>query len=358
MAEQDGALRMDLHLCNTYRHLLMSLATIAAAARPALVIYLEDEVAIPAPLRARLAAACPQASFLFTRDADQIAAFAFWPAALPALLRRNLGGRLGLQRPANWQPPLLAGRRFATGYLYHSGFFLSKAVASLCQRVVLRESGLNNYTTLHVPPLKALLRLCTGLPARQQIWGEEPWIDQLEMSHPEQLPAKLRSKAQRLTFGDVMDALPAASAHRIAAAFLTEFPSLAPEGKTALLLTQPLGMAGLCSPAEKQALYADLAARLVAAGYQLYVKPHPLEQSEPALLLPGARLLPAAFPVEAWPYLAAQKFDIAVALYSAALLAGGRDFAHLRLQLLPAEAFNAAGTPRWKGLIDAAWPHP
>lgn len=363
MSEQDdkaqdisrtNLVRTDLHLCNNYRHLLISLANISATDRPATVIYLEDVLPIPADLRVRLATACPQAEFIFTNDADQITAFARLPTALPAILRRNLslGGRFGMQRPHTWQPPFLSKKSFATGYLYHAGFFLSKAVAGLCDQVVLRESGLNNYAPIAVPPLKAMLRRLNGLPPHAQIWGEEPWIDAIEVSHPEDLPAAVRGKARRLTFADVMDILPAATAHRIAAAFLGTTPTtIMLHPRTAILLTQPLVEVGICTPAEKQALYENIGQRLSTAGYQIYVKPHPLEAH---FHLPGACALPAAFPIEAWPYFSDQKFGLAVALCSASLVSGARTFAHRTTQLLQPHDFNAKTFISWPIQIEAA----
>jgi Alpha-2,8-polysialyltransferase (POLYST) len=343
----------DLQLCNTYRHLLMSLATIAHAGHPATVLYLEDALPIPADMRLRLAQACPLATFVFTRDADQMAAFARLPRGMPAIIRRNLTiGAGGLTTARNWQMPLLAGQRFATGYLYHAGFFTAKAVAARCRRVVLRESGLNNYVRLKVPPLKAVLRALAGLPPRHQVWGEERWIDAIEVSHPADLPAEVRGKARAVTFSDVMDVLPPATARNIAAAFCAQMPQIASAGtKTAILLTQPIDDIGICSVIEKQALYGQIVGVLADAGYIVSVKPHP---SEAAFTLPGVVTLPPAFPVEAWPYITDQKFTLAVALCSAALVSGARAFADQTTQLLTPAVFNADHFADWPGLIAPA----
>lgn len=343
----------DLHLCNNYRHLLISLASIAAQERAATVVYLEDVLPLPVDMLLRLAKACPQANIILTRDIDQIAAFARLPAALPTILRRNLtlGGRFGLQRPRNWHPPLLAGQLFATGFFYHSGFFLSKAVAGLCCRVVLRESGLNNYTSLRVSPLKALLRLGVGLPPFRQSWGEEPWVDALEMSHPEDLPAVVRHKAQRLTFADVLDVLAPATARRIAAAFLGDLPQTNLPPRSALLLTQPISEVGICGIEEQQQIYVGIAKRLKESGYTVYVKPHPLDHT---LELPDVYKLPGSFPIEAWPYFSDQKFSLAVALCSSSLTFGARVFAHHNLQLLAPKNFNANSYTQWPVLIEKA----
>lgn len=346
-----SGIQPDLHLCNNYRHVLMSLATIAHKGVPATVIYLEDVLPMPDAMRARLALACPLATFIFTRDADQMQAFARLPHALPAIVRRNLtlGGRWGMITPRQWLMPTLAQARFATGYIYHAGFFTAKVAAARCSKVVLREDGLNNYVPLPVPPLKAVLRAISGLPLRHQIWGEERWIDVIEVSHPANLPASVRAKARGLTFSDVMDALPATTARAIAGAFCPDIPQFAqPGARTAILLTQPIDSIGICTQAEKQAIYAQIAMTLAAMGYTVSMKPHPREVP---VILPNVVSLPSAFPVEAWPYITDQKFDLAVALCSAALVSGARAFALRTTQLVPPDVFNAGRFAEWPDLI-------
>lgn len=349
-SEHDGA-GQDLHICNNYRHLLMALSTIATAERPAVVVYLEDTLPIAQDLRGRLKAACPHAEMIYTRDALQIDTFTNLPRWFPAILRRNLAVDRGLRflRPHTWQPALLAGRRFDTIYIYHAGFFLSKVIAGRGARVVLRESGLNNYFPLPVPPIKAVMRWLSGLPPRWQIWGEEPWIDAIEVSHPQALPAAVRPKASKLTFSDTMDAAPGSTAQAIAAAFLANVPSIAEHGRQAvILLTQPLDSIGICTLAEKQRLYEQIAAFLIKSGYQPHIKPHPLEGD---VAISGTVTLPYAFPIEAWPYFSDQKFALAVALCSASLLVGAREFSQHTVQLLTPEQFNARHFPEWPHLI-------
>jgi hypothetical protein len=348
---RDGA--ADVFLCGTRRHLLMSLATIAQAGRPATVIYLEDLLPIPADMRLRLARACPQVSFIFTSDSDQIAAFARLPRVLPAIVRRNIsvGGRWGIIRPAAWQSPLIKDRRFDTGYVYHSVFFMAKVLSGRCDHMVLREDGLSNYVARDVPPFKAALRWLCGLSPGQQIWGEEQWIDRIEVSRPDDLPASVRAKAVRVTFRDVMDVLPAPTARAIGSAFLPDVPQLAHGTRTAILLTQPLDAVGICSPAQKLQIYAQIADQLTQAGYRVYVKPHPTEAES---ALPGTVALPPTFPVEVWPYITDQKFSRAVALCSTALVSGARAFADQTTQLVPPAMFNADHFADWPGLIAPA----
>jgi hypothetical protein len=348
-----GLAEADLHLCNNYRHLLIALGSIAAKARPATIIYLEDDTPLPADLRLRLSKACPQARFLFTRDQDQIRAFARLPSFLPDILRRNvtIGPHFGLQRPQNWQPPFLVGQRFATGYLYHAGFFLSKAVAGLCNHVVLRESGLNNYVSLSVPWPKALIRLVLGQRPFRQTWGEEAWIDAIEVTDPEKLPASVRAKARKLTSAEILDPLPAPISRSIASAFLGDQRLVELPSRAALLLTQPLSTIKICSLAEQDAVYSGIVARLHGAGFKVYVKPHPLDQMTK---LRDVHFLPKTFPIEALPYIIDQKFDVVLALCSAALSSGTRPIARQSAQLLPQELFNAQGFPHWPRVIEKA----
>jgi hypothetical protein len=64
--------------------------------------------------------------------------------------------------------------------------------------------------------------------------------------------------------------------------------------------------------------------------------------------------LPKTFPIEALPYIIDQKFDVALALCSAALTSGTRPIARQSAQLLPQELFNAQGFPHWPRIIEKA----
>lgn len=342
----------DLYLCNTYRHLLMALASIAAAERAAIVVYLEDEVPVPTALRARLAAASPLTEFIFTTDAAQQKAFTRAPAWVSAVIRRNLSWHDGrFVSPFRWRSRLLAGRRFATGYVSHAGFFFSKVVAGLCARIVLRESGLNNYTALPVTPLKAVLRSVSGFSPFRQIWGEAAWITQIEVARPQDLPLRVRAKAVQNSFAQMMQALPAAQSQALAQAFLdAPLPIFASPLPKALLLSQPLEQIGMGDVAAKQALYAELATELRRQGFQIYLKQHPREAR---FDLPDSLALPARFPIEAWPYCAAPRFDLAVAICSAALDMGNNDFAKRNLQLVAVADFNAPGYRVWRDALSS-----
>lgn len=337
----------DFYLCNTYRHLLMALASIAAAGQPAVVVYLEDEVPVPAILRTRLAAISPLTEFIFTTDAAQQAAFTRAPNLVPAVIRRNLSWQgLKLIRPFQWCSPLLHNRRFATGYVNHAGFFFTKVAAGRCDRIILCESGLNNYTGLIVPPLKAVLRALSGLSPLRQIWGEESWIAHIEVARPEDLPRRVRAKGLRRTFAQVMQALPPAQSQILAEAFLdVPLPVLTMSQPIALLLSQPLEQIGMGDLNAKRELYVGLIAELHRHGFQVYLKQHPREVG---FDLPGVQSLPSRFPIEAWSYCAVPHFDLAVAICSAALDIGNNGFARRSLQLVAAVDFTPSEYPVWR----------
>lgn len=341
----------DLYLCNTYRHLLLALANVETQSRPATVVYLQDDVPLPPALQARLAALYPQTQFVITTDAAQQAAFARLPGWLPAIVRRNLSWKgWRLIRPQDWQSPVLADGRFATGYFSHAGFFMAKVLALRCRNVVLRESGLNNYAVLALPPLKALLRACVGLSPHHQIWGEEPWVTRIEVARPRDLPAAVRGKGVAFSFAQAMQALPTARAQALAQSFLgTDLPAKAATApRCALLLSQPLKSAGICDWSAQQALYRDLVHILQQRGFQVWLKPHPREAM---FCLPGCHDLPARFPIEAWSFCGQPRFDVAVALCSAALDHGNAGFAKTVVQLVSPEAFNAKGYEVWQGKL-------
>lgn len=345
----------DIHLCNSYRQVLMAMADTALKAVPALVIYLEDDLSISDETRKRLQDAVPTTEIWCTRDAVQTEAFARLPRIFPALLRRNLSlsPRLWPLRPYHWIPERMQGERFATGYVYHSGFFMAKVIAGRCARVVLRESGLNMYVSHPVKGWpKVVFRKACGLPALYQTWGEERWVSSIEVSRPEALPDAVRHKATQRTLGDLMQRLAPDQARALATAFAPEAVALmASETPSALLLTQPLETIGICSLETKIAIYSQIAATLGAKGYRVLMKNHPREAT---FSVAGAEALPAAFPVEAMPYLGLPQVDLLVALCSASLDEPIAGLARDKLQLIAARQFNAAALATWDETIKRA----
>lgn len=343
----------NLHLCDNYLHLLFAVADAANAdsftSRP-LILFLDDRLPLSDDLRAALAQ-ISGAELTVISDRTTVDEFARLPARFPGVLRRNVSWPdRRPTRPSGWTPDFLSGRHFSTGFVYHPGFFVSKVAAGHCDRIVMRDSGYANYVRHPVPPGQWVLRLLSRQPPRWQTWGEESWIDAIEVAQPDRLPARARCKATRQTLDDVMERLPPDTALAIAAAFWGEHP--APDnvaGRRALLLTQPIDELGMCSTNAKCELYENIADRLRSKGFGIVVKPHPREQYPP---LPDAIHLPASFPIEAWTWLGQPTFDLAISLNSTSLVDRETSLASSTLQLVEPEQFYPEHFPAWQASID------
>ena len=346
----------DIHLCNTYRQMLMALSDIMAGGEPATVIYLQDYLPIGVAGQRRLQEICTHVDFIYTSDIKELQAFRQLPRWVPEILSRNIRfTRYGMPlRPHEWRPDYLKGRRFSTGYVYHSGFFMSKIVAGISDEVVLREDGYTNYTPHDVPSLlKRLLRWFHGLPPGVQVFGEEPWITRIEMSSPERLPPNIRHKARELLFDDLMMAIPAEAAQRLAATFapsLASFDDNQSRQKTALLLTPPIDIVGMCTVGRKTEIYQHIADWLLAHDCRVFVKNHP---REPAFELQRTITVPGSFPIEAWPFMTPVKFDVGIALCTSALLDNKLSFVKSGVQLVTSDTFFAHATDSWPAQISA-----
>lgn len=330
---------VELHLCNNLRHLFFALADALGREARVVVLYLEDDVPLDAAMKSRLAEFEPHIRVLFTTDVAEIAHFSTFPLVFPKILRRNLRSNGILA--TDWKLPILRQQQFATGYIYHPGFFASKAASASCDYVVMREAGLNNYVTHSVSGLKAMMRALCGLPWREQTWGEESWVDAIEVAHPDRLPVRVRVKARQHGFTDVFRVLESDQVDRLAAVFVPNLPVIdAGSTPTALILTQPLDMVGLVSNLEKRQIYTFIAAHLNGIGYKVYVKHHPIDSF---FTVDGTQDVQADFPIELWPALGLPRFDLAVALCSASLVEGEFLLAKRVQQLMPPDTFNATG---------------
>lgn len=348
----------EVHLCGNYSHLLVATADLASRrdlrSSPAELVFIDDHLELGDRLLDHLVE-LTGARVRRVSDRASIEAFARLPRFLPGMLRRNVSwtdrGRPIL--PRSWAPASLAGTRYDIGFVYHPGFFLSKVIAGRCDRIVMRDSGYANYVRHAVPMGRALPRLLAGRSPRFQTWGEEPWVDEIEVVRPDRLPQRIRHKASRLTLDGLMAALPSHTSRAVAAAFWgSETAPSAPRAATALILTQPIDQLGFCSTAAKNALYDGIARRLEDEGFEIAVKPHPLERD---IALRDRHQLPAAFPIEAWTWLGVPQFDLAVSLNSAALADREVSFARKRVQLIPPTSFYAAHWSTWPDLIGKAW---
>ena len=333
----------EIHLCDNYSHLLIALADLAG--RPAAagsprpyVLYIDDQLPLDDRLLHSLATLA-NAEIARVSDRAAVDSFAKFPRFVPAMLRRNLSWTAGRSplRPSSWTPAFLSERNFETGYVYHPGFFLSKVVAGRCRRVVMRDSGYANYVRHRVPWTRKVPRLLAGRSPTFQTWGEEPWVDEIQVVRPDQLPNHVRHKASRATLDDFMGRLSNERARAVATSFWGDIaPPAARRRPTALILTQPIDHLGICTTSQKSALYAELADRLRQDGLDIVVKHHPRESTP---VLPHESSIPAPFPIEAWAWLGQPRFELAVSINSASLAAPEVSFAEQRLQLVPPDRF-------------------
>lgn len=342
----------DLYLPPNSQALLASLASALTTDHPAEIVYLDDSIPLPESVGAAIRTRFPHIAFSVRSDREAIAEFATLPKALPAVLRRNIaisGGRIRLPQD---RPPSWLGPSYRNAYIYLSGNFVAKTLRRRAKTIVLREEGLANYHTLPFGCKKAVLRVLTGRSPRRQIMGEEHWIDAIQMNRPEALPASLRAKATKLTFSELMDRLPAQNMHDLVAIFWLGRTPPRLSQNAAILLTQPLAETGFCSAAEKQALYLRMQQHLKCAGFDVLLKRHPREDLDAAeAAAPSA--MPQFFPIEAWPWLMSEKFDLAVSLCSSALDERGNLFSKHQLQLVDPVAFGRKDLTGWEERLKA-----
>ena len=346
----------EVHLCDNYAHLLLAAADLAARRdsvrqqRP-LLLFIDDQLELDDRLLHALAEETG-AEIVRLSDRGAIESFARLPGCLPPMLRRNVSWASGARpiTPSMWSPTALAGRRFGTGYVYHPGFFLSKVLAGHCDTVVMRDSGYANYVRHRVTWGRAVPRLLAGRSPRYQTWGEERWVDRIEVVRPEGLPPRVRHKASRLTLDQLMGSLPRDRARSLAAAFWTgPRPAASRHKPAALLLTQPIDQLGICTTDQKVLLYSEIADRLRSRGFEIVVKTHPRDHTP---VLTCEEQIPAAFPIEGWAWLGAPPFELAVSLNSTSLSEPTAPLALQTHQLIPPDRFYRKDWAEWTNIIN------
>ena len=318
-----------------------------------MILYINDHLPIGDRLSSELEW-LTSAEIVRVSDAAAVEEFAQLPRILPGMLRRNVSWRGAMPLvPHRWTPPILEDREFDTAYVYNPGFFLSKVVAGCSRRVVMRDSGYANYVRHRVRPRKALPRLLAGRSPLFQTWGEERWIDDIQVVRPDLVPIRVRGKASRITLDGFMAELSAERSLALAQSFFGEqHPALEMDGPTALIVTQPIDQLEMCTTAQKLELYEALAERVRQHGFDVVVKPHPREVVAP---LAGSPQIPQAFPIEGWTYLERSPFDLAVSLNSAALSDEHVRFAERRLQLVPPDRFYPRYWNSWPAMIERSF---
>lgn len=341
----------SLHLCNTHGHLLVALCDIVRTDAPVTLVYLDDEIPLPDTMQDRLRTAFPHLTLHIIQDHAMADTFANLPRALPAVIRRNLrwGGNL-LQTARGWQPDMFAGHPISHAYIHNTGFFMAKVVAGHAQTVTLRESGLNNYVGRPVSGLKQSLRLLLGRNPRWQIMGEETWVNHIAVARPEDLPAQVRKKGQTHNLQDHLTQLTDAQKQTLVHCLAPDLPDLPAGTRTALLLTQPLDLVGMCDTATKHRLYGNMVTRLAADGFTVFLKNHPRDAP---FILPGTTPIDPITPIELWSLSSNQRFDLGIALCSASLAHGTDNLCTRARQLVSPEHFHATGFNDWHRDIPA-----
>lgn len=340
-----------LHLCNTHGQLLVALCDIVRNDDPVTLLYLDDEIPLPPDMQTRLRKAFAHLTLHICSDHGMAAQFANLPRALPALIRRNLRwGKASLQGAQHWQPDILAGQTISHAYIHNTGFFMAKVVAGHARTVTLRESGLNNYVGRPVTGLKRVLRILAGRTPGWQIMGEEPWVDHIAVARPADLPVAVRAKGQAHDLHSSLARLDPAQKQTILDCLTADLPTL-PAGKpTALVLTQPLDLVGMCDTATKHRLYQDIVTRLIAGGYEVYLKNHPRDTS---FVIPDTIPLDPITPIELWSLTTQSRFDLGLALCSASLAHGTEGLCTKAVQLVTPDAFQPVHFKDWAPDIPA-----
>lgn len=340
-----------IHLCITYRQLLMAICDALKTGRETTIVCPIDYQYINSLVRYRLIRAYPDIKFHFVREQSHIAAFATLPAMMPSIVRRNVTLQGGIRTPSQWCPNFLQGQRFDIGYIYHTGPFLAKVLRGLCSSMVLREDGLSNYVPQPLSVKKAVVRACFGLPWRAQVWGDEPWVTAVEAENPDALPEVIRGKGMQLKLMDLLSCIDDVQRLRLATIFdLNQYIGFN-EPKGCLILTQPIDLVGLCSEADKLTLYTRLADLFLAQGYRVFLKHHPKEMAYH--IGRDVEQLPTAFPIELWSTITGHRFVYCVALCSTALATNEMRVAEHHMQVVPIEYFNARHASQWLGLVNS-----
>ncbi|PPL15525.1 hypothetical protein UN63_12235 [Oceanisphaera arctica] len=182
-----------------------------------------------------------------------------------------------------------------------------------------------------------------------QVWGEESWIQSIEVEYPDKLPERIKKKAVELKFSTLLSGLNNKARSSFVKVFeLESFYRMSSE-KSCLVLTQPVDQVGICSAEFKINLYRIIVEKLTEKGYRVFIKQHPKELD---YILDNTTKLPTLFPVELWFYLTSHRFDYCVALCSSGIHANGEPIARKSEQLIPLKFFNANYVSDWESIID------
>ena len=126
------------------------------------------------------------------------------------------------------------------------------------------------------------------------------------------------AKAEHFSVSEILSDLDAGEMNRILSIFGANRQQITSERKKLLVLTENLVNLNRITYEQQQELYT-LLIDYFAAGYEIYIKPHPNDLMDYNTLFPGCHILPGFFPSELISCWAGQKFEAALAVSSTAI---------------------------------------
>lgn len=177
------------------------------------------------------------------------------------------------------------------------------------------EDGLLVYREIH-NPITRIIKFIHSVPDRPS----DALFREICVAHPEKLPARVQSKAQKLTSDTLVKTLNSQEKQELTDFFLKDFAPDTEHSKSLLIITQPLSEDHFVSEEYKLDLYKKIADDYHKKGYQIYLKMHPRETSNYSLVLPAdGKIIPASFPLEILNLHPSLTFEKGITLFSSAL---------------------------------------
>ncbi|AOV97390.1 hypothetical protein A9798_10775 [Edwardsiella hoshinae] len=344
----------EIHVCITFRQLIFAVIDLSNKNTEGVIVFLIDYQNISFDIRYRLIKNFKKIKFLFIKENCMVNEFSCFSERIPGLLRRNLSFSLTDMKiflgTRKWVPEIFKKYYFDVAYIYHSGPFVSKVMRAVSDKIILREDGLSNYLIHPITLIKAISRLFFFLSPTGQVWGEEKWVNSLQVESPEKLPMRVIHKASKISFEEIASKLSLNNRQKLLDSF--SFEACLPKTKnikTCLILTQPIDSVGICSTKDKIFFYNIISEKFLSLGYIVYMKNHPKEK---VFSLPNVIDLAREFPVELISFVADIKFTYCVALCSTSIASNAGKLAVNNIQFIPLHLYNKDNLFLWKKLIE------
>lgn len=336
------------HLCITYNHLLMSLATITHLEYDVHTVYMPIDYQYVCPdIRRKIKLNFKNVDFKFVKERCYIDSFSKLPTFIPSIVRRNVSfSGFRVISSFHW---FSGANKFDLFYCYHTGPFLSKCLSGNSRYTILRTDGFANYKYQDVTFFKGIIRFFFGLSHNRQIWGEEKWVNLIETPHPQLIPSQvIQEKTKKFDLNQVKTLLEGDDLQcKIIDCFNIGSKIPIDLRSSVILLTQPISEVGFCDVEVEKSIYDSIIKFFIRHGYCVYVKQHPKENKKE---FSPAVSLSRDFPVEILSLLGI-KARIAIALNTAALQ-DEFPIANRQIQLIPLELFDNKGFSQWQSVIN------